>query len=86
MENAPKSNTWNPLLRRWVIEWPNTANAYVRQLYDASHPVGAGRPPRTGQEVFEGNLEDLEKAKEKVASQAFSLCGFCDGPKPCLHS
>lgn len=81
----PKSSVWNPPIRRWVIEWPDTANAHVRELYDASHPAGAGCPPRPGQKVFEGSFEDFEKAKDKIASLAFSRCGFCNGPKPCLR-
>lgn len=85
MENMPKSIVWNPPVRRWVIEHPNTANAFARQLYDDSHPAGAGRPPRVGQEVFEGSLEDFEAAKEKTDSQARSRCSFCHGPKPCLR-
>lgn len=85
MESMPQSNTWNPPTRRWVIESPNTAYEHVRQLYDASHPAGAGRPPRPGQEVFEGSLEDFETAKEKANTRAFMRCGFCGDLKPCLR-
>lgn len=71
---------WNPDTRRWVVEAVDTAHEYVRELYDDSHPAGAGRPPRHGQQVFEGNLEDLLAAKETA-----TRCSFCDGPKPCLR-
>lgn len=76
---------WNPDIRRWVVEAVDTAHEYVRELYDDSHPAGAGRSPRQGQQVFEGRLEDLQTAKAAAERRAMSRCSFCDGPKPCLR-
>lgn len=85
MKNTPVSNEWNPPIRRWVIEAPNTANEHVRQLYDVTHPAGAGRPARIGQVIHEGSLSDLEAACEAAKRRGRTRCGFCDGPLPCLR-
>jgi hypothetical protein len=76
----------NMKIRRWVVEAPGTSNEHVRELHDRLPDQWWESPgPKTDQQVFEGSAQDLESAKKKVGSKAFSRCGFCDGPKPCLR-